>query len=383
MENQSMGDLLAQYGSTERLYTGDVVEGVVISSNVDEVMVNINYMADGILPKAELLENNPLDFHEGDSIKVYILKLDDGDGNVLLSLKKAYELIIWDEFQTLYDTHKSFDVKVKEAVKGGVIAHFKGFPVFIPASQLSLAFVEDLTPYVGMTLEIELTEYNADKKKVVGSHKNLLKNKMAVKKADALSRLSSGDALEGTVVRLADYGAFVNIGDVDGLIHISQMSWKHIKHPSEVLAVGDVVKVIILSVDRDKEKVSLKLAEIKENPWETLSERYAIEEIVAGKVTRLMNFGAFVEIEDGVEGLVHISELAEQHVTRPQEIVQVGDAVEVMILDMDPQSQKLSLSMKAVVALGDVTYADYTEETPDSPTTMSDLFGDKLKNLKF
>lgn len=383
MENQSMGDLLAQYGSTERLYTGDVVEGVVISSNVDEVMVNINYMADGILPKAELLDNNPLDFHEGDSIKVYILKLDDGDGNVLLSLKKAYELIIWDEFQTLYDTHKSFNVKVKEAVKGGVIAHFKGFPVFIPASQLSLAFVEDLTPYVGMTLEIELTEYNADKKKVVGSHKNLLKNKLAVKKADALSRLSSGDALEGTVVRLADYGAFVNIGDVDGLIHISQMSWKHIKHPSEVLAVGDVVKVIILSVDRDKEKVSLKLAEIKENPWETLSERYAIEEIVAGKVTRLMNFGAFVEIEDGVEGLVHISELAEQHVTRPQEIVQVGDAVEVMILDMDPQSQKLSLSIKAVVALGDVTYDDYTEETADSQTTMSDLFGDKLKNLKF
>ena len=383
MENQSMGDLLAQYGSTERLYTGDVVEGVVISSNSDEVMVNINYMADGIMPKSELLENNPLDFHEGDQVKVFILKLDDGDGNVLLSLKKAYELIIWDEFQTLYDTHKTFDVKVKEAVKGGVVAYFKGFPVFIPASQLSLAFVEDLTPYVGMTLEIELTEYNADKKKVVGSHKNLLKNKMAVKKADALSRLSSGDQLEGTVVRMADYGAFVNIGDMDGLIHISQMSWKHIKHPSEVLSVGDVVKVTVISVDRDKEKVSLKLSEIKENPWETLSDRYAIDDIVTGKVTRLMNFGAFVEIEDGVEGLVHISELAEQHVNRPQEIVQVGDAIEVMILDMNPESQKLSLSLKAVGALGEVTYDNYTEETPNTQTTMSDLFGDKLKNLKF
>ncbi len=382
MENLSMGEMLAQYESTEKLYTGDIVQGVVISSNNDEVMVNINYMADGIMPKSELPDYNPLDFKAGDLVKVYILKLDDGEGNVLLSLKKAYEIIIWDEFQTIYDKHETIKVKVKEAVKGGVVAHYKGTAVFIPASQLSNTFVEDLTPYVGMTLEIELTEYNAATKKVVGSHKTILKKGLAVKKADALSRLSAGDELTGTVVRIADYGAFVDLGDLDGLIHISQMSWKRVKHPSEVLKVGDVVTVVILSVDREKEKVSLKLAEIQENPWETLESRYQVNDVVSGKVTRIMNFGAFVEIEDGVEGLVHISELSEQHVNRATEIVQVGDEIEVMILEINSGDQKLALSLKAVQALDDVTY-EIAEDEEETPTTLSDLFGDKLKNLKF
>jgi len=381
MENLSMGEMLDKYSSTEKLYTGDIVEGVVISSNHDEVMVNINYMADGILPKSELPDNNPLDFKTGDLLKVYILKLDDGDGNVLLSLKKAYEIIIWDEFQTIYEKHEKIKVKVKEAVKGGVVALFKGAQVFIPASQLSTTFVEDLSSYIGMVLDVELTEYNAATKKVVGSHKNLLKKGLAIKKADALSRLNTGDVLTGTVVRLADYGAFVDLGDLDGLVHISQMSWKRIKHPQEVLKVGDVVTVTVLSVDREKDKVSLKLSEIQENPWDTLETRYQVEDIVSGKVTRLMNFGAFVEIEDGVEGLVHISELSEQHVMRPQEIVQVGDEIEVMILELNQDQKKLSLSLKAVQALDEVAYV-VEEEIEEKPTTLSDLFGDKLKHLK-
>lgn len=383
MEKQTMGDLLAAYESTERLYSGDVVEGTVISSNQDEVMVNINYMADGILPKSELPDGNPLDFKEGQKLNVFIVKLDDGDGNVLLSLTKAYDVIIWDEFQKMFDSKLSFNVKVKEAVKGGVIAFYKGAQVFIPASQLATSYVEDLTSYMGMTLEVELTEYDANKKKVVASHKSILKTQLASKKTDAMSRISAGDVLTGTVVRLADYGAFVDLGNVDGLIHISQMSWRRVKHPSEILNEGDVVSVVVLSVDREKEKVSLKLSEVQENPWQTLSERYAVGDVVSGRVTKHMNFGAFVEIEEGIEGLIHISELAEQHVNRASEIVQIGDVVNVMILDMDADNQKLSLSLKAAAEMDDPTVIEYQEETEVTHTTLSDLFGDKLKNLKF
>lgn len=383
MEKQTMGDLLAQYDSTERLYSGDVVAGTVISSNSDEVMVNINYMADGILPKSELPDANPLAFVEGQKLNVYIVKLDDGDGNVLLSLTKAFDIIVWDEFQKMYDDRQSFNVKVKEAVKGGVVAHYKGASVFIPASQLSASYVEDLNSFVGTTLEVELSEYDAGKKKVVASHKEILKKQLATKKVDALARISTGDVMTGTVVRLADYGAFVDLGSVDGLIHVSQMSWRRVKHPSEVMKEGDVVEVIVLSVDRDKEKISLKLAEIHENPWHTISDHYQIGDLVRGRVTKLMNFGAFVEIEEGIEGLVHISELAEQHVTRASEIVSIGDEVDVVILDMDAASQKMSLSLKAAAEMDVVENEIYDETDQPTNTTLSDLFGDKLKKLKF
>lgn len=382
MEKNTMEELLNQYSTTERLYTGDVVSGTVISSNSDEVMVNINYMADGILPKTELPEGNPLAFKEGDIIKVFILKTDDGEGNVLLSLTKAYEIVVWDDFKSFLENGRSFKVKVKEAVKAGVVAHYNGANVFIPASQLAMSYVEDLKSYVGMSLEVVLLELDVDKKKVVASHKEILRKQLSEKKTDALSRVSAGDQLTGTVVRLADYGAFVDLGNIDGLIHISQMSWRRVKHPSEILNVGDVVDVVVLSVDRDQEKVSLKLTEKKENPWLDIESHYHVEDIVKGRVVRLMNFGAFVEIEEGIEGLIHISELSEQHVTRPAEVVQIGDEVEVMILDVDGENQRLSLSLKAMADVDPIDYNLDSDQEDEKPTTLSDLFGDKLKNLK-
>lgn len=384
MENLTMGELLAQYDSTEKLYTGDVVEGTVISSNSEEVMVNINYMADGLLPKSELPDQNPLEFKTGDKLTVFIMKMDDGEGNVMLSLTKAYERVVWDEFQTLYENETPIKVKIKEVVKGGVVGHYKGANVFIPASAISIAYVDDLTPYMGMLLDVKLIEFQKDKKKVVASHKEILKSKQAIQKADALSRINTGDEMSGTVVRLADYGAFIDLGVLDGLVHVSQMSWRRVKHPSEVLNVGDVVKVKVLSVDRDKEKISLKLAEIKENPWAHIHTHFSVESIVKGRVTRLMNFGAFVEVDEGIEGLVHISELSDNHVQRVAEVVSVGDEVEVMILEIDQENQKMALSIKAVTTLDDEAYEAFTqvaEETPQS--TLSDLFGDKLKHLKF
>ena len=383
MENMNMKDFLDQYDSTDKVFTGDVVEGVVISSNPEEVMININYVADGILPKSEMADGNPTDFREGDKIKVFIVKLNDGEGNVLLSLTKAYEIIVWDEFQKILDQHKSFKVKVKEAVKGGVVGQYKGTPVFIPASQLALSYVEDLKSFIGMELEVVLSEFDAATKKVVASHKDILKKQFEAQKTDVMSRMTVGDTLSGTVVRLADYGAFVDLGGADGLIHISQMSWRRIKHPSEILKMGDVVKVEILGIDRDKEKISLKLSEIAENPWTNVLDRYQVNDIVKGSVTRIMNFGAFVELEEGIEGLVHISELSEERVNRVNDVVKLGEEVEVMILEINPENQKMSLSIKAVIEVDAHEYDDYEEEVEETTSTLSDLFGDKLKNLKF
>ena len=277
-------------------------------------------------------------------------------------------------FKKLFDGQITFNVKVKEAVKGGVVGLYKGASVFIPASQLALSYIEDLSSYIGMTLEVELSEYQMATKKVVASHKNVLKRQLAAQKSDQLSRINVDDQLTGTVVRLADYGAFVDLGAIDGLIHVSQMSWRRVKNPSEILNVGDVVDVIVLKVEREKEKVSLKLAQVQENPWETISTRYAVGDVVKGKVTRLMNFGAFVEVEEGVEGLVHISELSENHVTRPNEVVQVGDEIEVMVLELDVDNHRISLSLKAVTGMDLEDYESLMPEEDSAPATLSDLF---------
>ncbi len=381
-ENISMNDWLDKFDTTEKLSRGDVVEGVVISVNAEEIMVNINYMADGIVPKAEIPDENPLDYTVGQKVSVFVSKIDDGDGNVLLSLSRAEGLIVWDELQVLFQEEKTFELKIKEAVKGGVVGIYKTARIFIPASQLSLAYVSDLTAYVGTKLDVKLIELIPDSKKAVASHKVIEQADAAAKRDDFLSRVSVNDRMTGTVTRLAQYGAFVDLGGVDGLIHVSQMSWRHVKHPSEIMNEGDVVDVIVINVDREAGKIGLKLATIIENPWESIYTRYAPNDIVPARITRITQFGAFAELEEGVEGLIHISELSEEHVAKASEVVQVGEEVEVLILDLDAENQKISLSLKAVEPL-DEEIIDLIETDEESSTTMQDLFGDKLKNLKF
>lgn len=377
----SMNDWLEKFDTTERLNRGDVVDGVVISANADEIMVNINYMADGIIPKTEIPDENPLDYTVGQKVSVYVSKVDDGEGNVLLSLTRAEGLIVWDELQKLIDANKRFDLKIKEAVKGGVVGIYKTARIFIPASQLSLAYVSDLNAYVGSKIDVKLIELDPEKKKAVASHKVIEQADAAIKRDDFMARISINDQLTGTVSRLAQYGAFVDLGGVDGLIHVSQMSWRHVKHPSEVMKEGDVVDVIVTNVDRDAGKIGLKLASIVENPWESVETRYAVDDVVPVKVTRLAQFGAFAELEEGIEGLIHISELSEEHISKPSEVVQVGDKIEAMIIALDSENQKISLSLKAVEPYDEEVLE--IVEPEETNTTMQDLFGDKLKNLKF
>ncbi len=379
-ENMSMEELMDQYDSNSDIGKGDIIEGTVLSVNAEEVIVNINYISDGVLPKEEIEGSTTEGIQTGDKISVFVVKTDSGDGNVLLSKKKADQQLVWDEFETLFKGKKIIKMKIKEVVNGGLVGEYKGARVFVPASQVALSYVEDLNPYLHQSMEVVLIDYKRDDKKVVASHKVIELEKQERTKADILSRISPDDRISGTVVRLEQYGAFVDLGGVDGLVHISQLSNKRVKHPSEVVAEGDLVEVIVLSVDRDKERISLKLADIKESPWVEAESNYRPDDVVRGVVTRLMTFGAFVEIEDGLEGLVHISELSENHVTKVSEVVNVGDEVDVMILSVDAENQKISLSIKAAKEMEAEVYEPYEEEAQS--TTLSDLFGDKLKNLK-
>lgn len=380
-DHVSMKDWLEKYDGTERISKGDVLEGEVISVNSDEILVNINFMADGIVAKTEIPEENPLAYAPGQKVSVYVIKVDDGEGNVRLSLTRAEGLIVWDELLEIFNQNKTFEIKIKEAVKGGVIAIYKTARIFVPASQLSIAYVSDLSDYVGSKLKVRLVECVPGDKKAVASHKVIELETRQVARKEFLSRVSIDDQLSGKVVRLASYGAFVDLGEIDGLIHVSQMSWRHVKHPSEVMKEGDVVDVIVVQVDRDSERVGLKLAKVMENPWDTIYTIYQVDDVVPAKITRVTQFGAFAELEEGIEGLIHISELSESHVSSVSEVVKVGDSVEVLILDIDADAQKIALSLKAVDSEPETDFAEFVDET-DTKATLSDLFADKLKNLK-
>lgn len=381
-DNMSMADLLAQYEKVEDIRRGDVVDGKIIAKNNEEAIVNIGYMSDGLLPKAEVFEEEWETLEIGETLPCFIVKINENEGTVLLSSKRAQEIVVWDMLKALMQDKKKIEVRVKEAVKGGVVATYKSARLFIPASQLDLHYVEDLSAYVGQKLEVLVQEVDEEKKKAIASHKVILKQRQELARGNELARLKEGETLTGTVVRLADYGAFVNLGSVDGLIHISQLSWKRVKHPSEVVKEGDVVEVIVTQIDRDSERVGLKLAKIQENPWTNIHLNYAEDTIVSGTVTRLTKFGAFIELEEGIEGLCHISELSEQHISRVQEVVNVGDTVDVYILSIDAEQQQMALSIKAVTEEEGVDYdLSQLQDEEETPTTLSDLFGDKLKNL--
>lgn len=381
VEKETMEAAVAEMDKVEAIHAGDIIKGKVLSVNKDEVIVNLDYMADGILPKEEI-DGDIEAIQVGDTLEVYIQKLNDGEGNVSLSLKRAQAQLVWTEFATLLEEDRKFSLKIKEVVKGGLVGLYKSARVFIPASQVALHFVEDLTPYVGSSLEVKLVELDADKKRVVASRRVVEEKERAERKADTLARLSPKDKLKGRVVRLANYGAFVDLGDVDGLVHISQMSWRRVKHPSEIVKEGDVVEVEVLSIDRDAEKISLKLANVEANPWDDITANYQVDDIIEGKVVRITSFGAFVALEEGVEGLVHISELSADHVAKVSDVVTEGQTVEVLILSIDEEKQKIALSIKAVEEIDEIEDFAEVETEEAGPTTMSDLFGDKLKNLK-
>lgn len=369
--------------SMKVLKKGEIIEGTVISVNEEEVLVNVGSTMDGIVTVEELEDHqvNPKDLYkEGDKITVIVLG-NDGEGSVLLSKKRAEYVKIWDDFDASIDGNKTFKIKVKDAIKGGVTCELKGVRGFIPGSQLALSYVEDLETYVGEELEVKAIEYNREKNSVVLSAKKLLAEKKEQQGQRLYDTLTEGQVYTGSVTRLADFGAFVDIGGADGLVHITELSWKRIKHPSDVVNVGDRVEVTVIKVDKEAKRIGLRLNDVQDNPWMDISAYYNEDDVVTGKVTRLASFGAFVELESGIDGLLHVSEISEERISKPADVLAIDQEVEVMIIGIDTEKQKMSLSMKALNEEEEVDVADYLEED-DHETTIGSLFKDKLKNLK-
>jgi small subunit ribosomal protein S1 len=386
VEEISMKDMMGNIDqSMARISSGDVVRGTVISVNENEVLVNIGYMADGVIAKEEISNEkdvNPVDVVKtGDEIFVYIMKVKDEEGNVALSKKRADSIKVWDDLQTILDENKAFEVTVNEIVKGGATAYIHGVRAFIPASQMSNAYVENLQDFKGKTLEVKIIELDKESKRVVLSRKVIEKEAAEVKATAVWNELKKGEKRKGVVSRLAKFGAFVNLGGVDGLIHVSDLSWKRVTDPSEVVSVGDEVEVFVLDFDKAKGRISLGLKEAKGNPWNNITSLFHTNDIVEGKVVRLMDFGAFVQLSSGIEGLVHLSEISEDRIAKVSDVLTVGDVVKVKIGEINEKDKRISLSIKEAA---DKSYGDLSEYNGNEQgMTLGDLLKDKFKDFKF
>ncbi|RMD00389.1 30S ribosomal protein S1 [Clostridium autoethanogenum] len=386
-ELNSMNEVMDQIDSSmKNVRSGEVVKGKVISVTDEQAMVNIGYIVDGVLPKSELCKDENVNVDEvlkvGDEIYVYVIKTNDEDGNVLLSKIKADREICWDRLTEVLKDDKAFEIVVKQVVKGGVIADLYGLRAFIPASQLSVKYVSDLNEFLGKTLLVKIIELDKSKSRIVLSRKEVEKLEFEKKKEKLWSSISKGDKVKGVVSRLTGFGAFIDLGGVEGLAHISELSWRRIKNPSEVVSVGDCVEVYVLNADKDKNRISLSLKDTKKNPWDNMDEKYNVNDIIEGTVSKIINIGAFVEIEPGVEGLVHISEISEEHIAKPSDVLKVGDRVKVKILDINTKDSRISLSIKEAVDKPKDNFKQYLDED-ESGVTLGDLLKDKLKNIKF
>lgn len=374
--NNDMQNLMEEIEKTMvRLRRGEIVTGKVINVTNNEIIVNVGYKSDGVIPKNEISNDttiNPIEVaKEGDEIKVYVLSLDDGEGNVLLSKKRVDMTKGWDDLEKIKDAQSLVETKIIEAVRGGVVAIARGIRCFIPASQLSDRYVDNLKLFEGKNFNTKVIEIDRKKNKVVLSRKLVLEEENKNKKLELFSNLEKGKRIKGEVKRITDFGAFVDIGGVDGLIHISDLSWGRIKHPTEVVKVGDVIEVEVLDFEKEKGKVALGLKQTQQQPWETALEKYPIGSVVEGKVVRLVDFGAFVELELGLDGLVHISQISEKHISKPSEELHIGQRINVKVLDIKPDEKRISLSITAVDEENETEEIEYIDA--NNTTTIGEI----------
>ena len=343
-------DFLAAIDATIKYFNdGDIVEGTIVKVDRDEVLLDIGYKTEGVIPSRELSIKHDVDPNEvvnvGDKVEALVLQKEDKEGRLILSKKRAQYERAWGTIEQVKEEDGVVEGTVIEVVKGGLILDI-GLRGFLPASLVEMRRVRDLQPYVGQTLEAKIIELDKNRNNVVLSRRAWLEQTQSEVRHGFLTQLQKGQIRKGVVSSIVNFGAFVDLGGVDGLVHVSELSWKHIDHPSEVVAVGDEVTVEVLDVDMDRERVSLSLKATQEDPWQHFARTHQIGQIVPGKVTKLVPFGSFVRVEEGIEGLVHISELAERHVEIPEQVVQVNDDVMVKIIDIDLERRRISLSLK-------------------------------------
>ena len=346
------GELIPDYESTfPTINEGEIVHGTVVRVDKDEVLVDIGYKSEGVIPVAELSIRrsvNPADeVSVGEEIDALVLTKEDAEGRLILSKKRARFELAWKKIEAAAESGEPVVGRVIEVVKGGLILDL-GVRGFLPASLVDIRRVQDLDEFMSTELRCKVIELNRSRNNVVLSRRAVLEDERKDQRQQILDRLNPGDIVDGTISNIVDFGAFVDLNGMDGLIHISELSWSHVNHPSEVLEIGQEVKVKVLDIDRERQRISLGLKQTQSDPWQQVLESYSENDVVEGRVTKVVTFGAFVEILPGVEGLVHISELAQHHVENPREVVSQGDAVNVLILEVDAERRRLSLSLKRV-----------------------------------
>ncbi len=359
MEEENKSNFMADLEATlVRIKPGQTVTGTVVQITDEEVCVNIGYKSDGLIKRADLTSE---DIELGQEIEVEVVKVNDGEGNVVLSQRNIVNRKAWDALMAKYDAGEYVEGVGKEAVKGGLIAEVDGIRAFVPASQLAQRYVEKIAEFVGKPVKLKIIEVDKQKKRIVASRKAYLQEESTLRKKEAWDKLTEGEVVTGIVRRLTDFGAFVDVGGVDGLIHVTDLSWGRIKHPSEVVSPNQEVQVKILSLDRERERIQLGYKQLQPKPWDVAEEKYPAGSVVEGKVVRITTFGAFVELEPGLDGLVHISQCALTRVQKVEDAVKVGQTVRVKVLKVDPEAKRISLSIREV--LEDEAF-NYSQDIP-------------------
>lgn len=366
MENYNKDEMMeAIESSFKRINRGEVLKGIVLYVTNTEVMVNINYKSDGIITRDELSKDgdlNPKDlFKVGDEIDVFVVKLDDGDGNVVLSAKRVGFIKDWEVLEESFKNEDIVEAKVINAVKGGLTVMVNSVNGFMPASQISMNYVSDLNQFKGKTLRAKIIDFDIQKRRMILSRKAIEKTESDSKRKALWETIEVGKTLAGTVQRLTDFGAFVDLGGIDGLIHISDLAWFRVKHPSDVLKEGDKVEVKVLAFDMEKNRISLGLKQTTEEPWEVFVRDYKVGDVIEGEVVNILDFGAFVRVIKGVDGLLHVSQISKDHVEKPSDVLKLGQKLMVKITEINEADKKISLSAKDAIESSDE--AVETEET--------------------
>ena len=338
--------------SLKTIHAGEVVEGTVIDVKPEEAVLNIGCKSDGILTRNEYSNDSNLDLttvvKPGDTMEVKVLKVNDGEGQVLLTYKRLAADRGNKRIEEAFNNHEVLKAKVTQVLDGGLIVVVDEVRIFIPASLVSDTYEKDLTKYADQEIEFVISEYNPKRRRYIGDRKQLIVAKKAEQQAALFARIHEGDVVEGVVKNLTDFGAFVDLGGADGLLHISEMSWGRIEHPKKVFKVGEKLKVLIKEINGSKIALSLKFED--QNPWKDAATKYAIGNVVTGKVARMTDFGAFVELESGIDALLHVSQIAKEHIEKPSDVLQVGEEITAKVVDFNEADKKISLSIKALHA---------------------------------
>ena len=349
--------------SFKTIHNGEVVEGTVIDVKEDEIILNIGYKADGIITRSEYTNDSNADLrelvHTGDKMEAKVLKVNDGDGQVLLTYKRLAAEKGNKRLEEAFNTQEVLKAPVVQVLTGGLSVVVDEARVFIPASLVSDTYEKNLEKYAGQEIEFVITEFNPRRRRIIGDRKQLLVAKKAEMQKELFERIHVGDVVEGVVKNVTDFGAFIDLGGADGLLHISEMSWGHVENPKKVFKVGEKLKVLIKDINGDKIALSLKFED--QNPWLYAADKYAVGNVVTGKVARMTDFGAFVELEPGVDALLHVSQISREHVEKPSDVLSIGQEIEAKVVDFNGEDKKISLSMKALQSnetAGDVADVD-------------------------